>query len=144
MKTFTATPDDISHDWHVVDAAGVPLGRLASVVAQLIRGKHKPTFTPNADIGDFVIVVNAEKVKLTGKKMTDKLYRHHSQYMGGLKETTPAKVLQQRPERLVEWAVRGMLPKNKLGDRLFTKLKVYAGPEHPHRAQRPAPLAVNE
>ncbi len=145
MKSTEYYVRDVSQQkWYVVDARDQVLGRLATKVASVIRGKHKPTFTPNADIGDFVIVVNAEKVKLTGRKMTDKLYRHHSQYMGGLKETTPAKVLQQRPERLVEWAVRGMLPKNKLGDRLFTKLKVYAGPEHPHKAQLPKALAVNE
>jgi large subunit ribosomal protein L13 len=130
--------------WYVVDAEGKVLGRLASEVARVLRGKHKPTFTPNADIGDFVIVVNADKVRLTGRKMQEKLYRHHTGYIGGLKETTPAKVLRKHPERLVEWAVRGMLPKSRLGDRLFTKLKVYAGPDHPHQAQQPVPLAVNE
>ncbi len=131
--------------WYVVDAKDKVLGRLATTVASVLRGKHKPSFTPNADIGDFVIVVNAGKVKLTGKKMSEKLYRRHSGYMGGLKETTPEKVLATaHPERVVEWAVRGMLPKSRLGDRLFTKLKVYAGPDHPHKAQQPRPLAVNE
>lgn len=144
-KTEFFTRDIAKQDWYVVDARDKVLGRLATAVASVLRGKHKPTFTPNADIGDFVIVVNAEKVKLTGRKMSEKLYRRHSGYMGGLKETTPEKVLATtHPERVVEWAVRGMLPKSRLGDRLFTKLKVYAGPDHPHKAQQPKPLAVNE
>ncbi len=139
------TKEDASQEWHVVDAENQVLGRLATRVASVLRGKHKPSFTPNADIGDFVIVVNAEKVKLTGNKMTDKTYYRHTGYIGGLKETTAGKVIASKhPERLVEWAVRGMLPKSRLGDRLFTKLKVYAGPDHPHRAQKPRPLAVNE
>lgn len=144
-RTEFFTRDVEKQDWYVVDARDKVLGRLATTVASVLRGKHKPSFTPNADIGDFVIVVNAEKVKLTGKKMSEKLYRRHSGYMGGLKETTPEKVLATtHPERVVEWAVRGMLPKSRLGDRLFTKLKVYAGPDHPHKAQQPKPLAVNE
>ncbi len=143
-KTQFFTRDVANQKWFVVDAQGKVLGRLATRVADVLRGKHRPTFTPNADTGDFVIVVNAEKVKLTGKKMTDKVYRHHSQYMGGLKETTPEKLLAKKPERIIEMAVRGMLPKSKLGDRLFTKLKVYAGPDHPHKAQCPKALAVNE
>ena len=144
-RTEFFTRDVEKQDWYVVDAKDKVLGRLATKVASVLRGKHKPAFTPNADIGDFVIVVNAEKVKLTGKKMSEKVYRRHSGYMGGLKETTPAKVLgASHPERVVEWAVRGMLPKSRLGDRLFTKLKVYAGPDHPHKAQQPKPLAVNE
>ena len=139
------TKEDASQEWHVVDAEDQVLGRLATRVASVLRGKHKPSFTPNADIGDFVIVVNAEKVKLTGNKMTDKTYYRHTGYIGGLKETTAGKVIASKhPERLIEWAVRGMLPKTRLGDRLFTKLKVYAGPDHPHRAQKPRPLAVNE
>ena len=137
--------DDANQAWHVVDAQNQVLGRLATRVASVLRGKHKPTYTPNADIGDFVIVVNADKVKLTGKKVTDKSYYRHSGYIGGLKETTAGKVLASKhPERIIEWAVRGMLPKSRLGDRLFTKLKVYAGPDHPHEAQQPRPLAVNE
>ncbi|MDH3382493.1 MAG: 50S ribosomal protein L13 [Deltaproteobacteria bacterium] len=146
MKTTCFfTKDDANQNWHVVDAQNQVLGRLATRVASILRGKHKPTYTPNADIGDFVIVINAEKVKLTGKKMTDKSYYRHSGYIGGLKETTPEKVFaSNRPERIVEWAVRGMLPKSRLGDRLFTKLKVYAGPDHPHQAQQPRPLVVNE
>lgn len=144
-RTEFFTRDIEKQDWYVVDARDKVLGRLATAVASVLRGKHKPTFTPNADIGDFVIVVNAEKVKLTGRKMSEKLYRRHSGYMGGLKETTPEKVFATtHPERVVEWAVRGMLPKSRLGDRLFTKLKVYAGPDHPHKAQQPKPLAVNE
>ncbi|UCD47940.1 MAG: 50S ribosomal protein L13 [Deltaproteobacteria bacterium] len=139
------TKQDANQEWHVVDAENQVLGRLATRVASVLRGKHKPSFTPNADVGDFVIVVNAEKVKLTGNKMTDKTYYRHTGYIGGLKETTAGKVIASKhPERLVEWAVRGMLPKSRLGDRLFTKLKVYAGPDHPHRAQKPSPLAVNE
>jgi large subunit ribosomal protein L13 len=146
MKTTRMlTREEADQKWYVVDAKDKVLGRLATKVADVLRGKHKPTFTPNADIGDFVIVVNADKVKLTGKKMTDKVYYHHTGFMGGLKSTTPEKVLGGRhPERIVEWAVRGMLPKSRLGDRLFTKLKVYAGPDHPHKAQQPKALAVNE
>jgi large subunit ribosomal protein L13 len=144
-STVFFTRDDANQDWHVVDAKNQVLGRLATRVAAVLRGKHKPTYTPNADIGDFVIVVNADKVKLTGNKATDKSYYRHSGYIGGLKETTAGKVLaSNHPERIIEWAVRGMLPKSRLGDRLFTKLKVYAGPDHPHEAQQPRPLAVNE
>ena len=146
MKTTVFfTREQVAPDWYVVDAQDQVLGRLAARVATVLRGKHKPAYTPNADVGDFVIVVNADKVKLTGRKATDKSYYRHSGYIGGLKETTPAKVLaSKRPERIVEWAVRGMLQKSRLGDRLFTKLKVYAGPDHPHEAQQPRPLAVNE
>jgi large subunit ribosomal protein L13 len=146
MKTTRMlTREEADRKWYVVDAKDKVLGRLATKVADVLRGKHKPTYTPNADIGDFVIVVNAGKVKLTGKKMTDKVYYHHTGFMGGLKATTPERVLGgKHPERVVEWAVRGMLPKTRLGDRLFTKLKVYAGPDHPHRAQQPQALAVNE
>src|SRR3990172_4252732 len=134
------TKEDANREWFVVDAQDQVLGRLATRVASVLRGKHKAAFTPNADIGDFVIVINADKGKLT-----DKSYYRHTGYIGGLKETTPGKVLASKhPERLVEWAVRGMLPKTRLGDRLFTKLKVYAGPNHPHKAQQPRPLAVNE
>jgi len=146
MKTTAYfTKDQAEPVWYVVDAKDKVLGRLATRVADILRGKHRPTFTPNADLGDFVVVVNAEKVKLTGRKMTGKIYYSHSGYMGGLKETTPEKVLASKhPERLVEWAVRGMLPKTRLGDRLFTKLKVYAGPDHPHAAQQPRPLNAVE
>jgi large subunit ribosomal protein L13 len=139
------TQEGAKQEWHVVDAQDQVLGRLATRVSKVLRGKHKPAYTPNADIGDFVIVVNADKVRLTGKKMNGKSYYRHTGYIGGLKETTPEKVLgSKHPERVIEWAVRGMLPKTRLGDRLFTKLKVYAGPDHPHQAQQPKPLAVNE
>jgi large subunit ribosomal protein L13 len=139
------TREKSNQGWYVVDAQDQVLGRLATRVASVLRGKHKPMYTPNADIGDFVIVINADKVRLTGKKMTDKSYYRHSGYIGGIKETTPGKVLASKhPQRIIEWAVRGMLPKSRLGDRLFTKLKVYAGPDHPHQAQLPRPLAVNE
>src|SRR3990172_4203752 len=143
MKTFTAKPADISHDWHVVDAADVPLGRLASAVAQLIRGKHKPTFTPHMDGGDFVIVLNAAKVKLTGRKLEQKRYFRHTGYMGHERFTPVRTVLAKHPERIIEKAVFGMLPKNALSrQRLRGKLKVYAGASHPHAAQQPQPFAL--
>ncbi len=143
MKTFSATPDDIHHDWHLVDAAGVPLGRLASQVAQLIRGKHKPTFTPHMDGGDFVIVVNAEKVKLTGRKLQQKRHFRHTGYMGHERFTPVKTVLAKHPERVVEKAVFGMLPKNSLAKQhLRGKLKVYAGADHPHAAQKPTAYSV--
>jgi large subunit ribosomal protein L13 len=128
--------------WLVVDASGRPLGRVASRVASLLRGKHRPEFTPNQDGGDFVVVINAAKVKLTGKKLGDKVYHRHTGYPGGIRETTAGKLLASKPERLVEMAVRGMLPKSRLGRALFTKLKVYRGSEHRHAAQKPEPIAV--
>ena len=144
MKTFTATPSDLHHDWVVVDAAGVPLGRLASEIAQIIRGKHKPTFTPHMDGGDFVVVVNAEQVKLTGRKLTGKKYFSHSGYMGHERFTAARDVLATHPERVIERAVQGMLPKNSLArQKLRNKLKVYAGPAHPHEAQQPKPNAID-
>ena len=143
MKTFTATPSDITHDWHVVDADGVPLGRLASHVAQLIRGKHKPSFTPHMDGGDFVVVINAAKVKLSGKKMEQKSYFRHTGYMGHERFTPVASLLAKHPDRVIEKAVFGMLPKNSLAKQhMRGKLKVYAGAEHPHVAQQPAPYSV--
>ena len=143
MKTFTATPDDIRHEWHVVDAEGVPLGRLASAVAQLIRGKHKPSFTPHMDGGDFVVVVNAEKVRLTGRKLDNKKYFRHTGYMGHDRMVPAREMLAKHPDRVVEKAVFGMLPKNSLArQKLRGKLKVYAGPEHPHAAQQPRPFSV--
>jgi len=143
MLTFTATPKDLEHRWYVVDAAGVPLGRLASRVAQVIRGKHKPTFTPHMDTGDGVIVVNAAKVKLTGRKFEQKGYFSHSGYMGHDKITPVKTVLGSKPERVIERAVFGMLPKTSLAKQVLRhKLRVYAGPEHPHTAQQPAPLTV--
>jgi len=135
MKSYSLKAKEIDKGWHVVDATGQTLGRLASRVALLLMGKHKPTYSSHLDMGDFVVVVNAEKVRVTGKKLTDKVYYHHSGYMGGLKETTLQELLARRPGRVVEMAVRGMLPRNKLGDKLFKHLKVYAGPDHPHQAQ---------
>lgn len=128
--------------WYIVDAGGKVLGRLASEVAKVLRGKHKPTFTPHVDGGDFVVVVNAKGVKLTGKKLGQKVYYRHSGYPGGLRVTTAEKKLEIRPDAVVHLAVKGMLPKNRLGRGLLTKLKVYAGPEHPHQAQRPQPLII--
>lgn len=143
MKTFSAKPADISHDWHVVDATDVPLGRLATAVAQLIRGKHKPTFTPHMDGGDFVVVVNADKVRLSGTKLDSKRYFRHTGYMGHERFTPARELLAKHPDRVIEKAVFGMLPKNSLSrQKLRTKLKVYAGPEHPHAAQQPKPHPV--
>jgi large subunit ribosomal protein L13 len=143
MLTFSARPSDIEHQWFVVDAEGVPLGRLASRVAQVIRGKHKPIFTPHMDTGDGVIVINAEKVRLSGKKMEQKGYFSHSGYMGHDKITPIRAVMAKKPERVIEKAVFGMLPKNSLSKQVLRlKLRVYAGAEHPHAAQQPAPLAV--
>jgi large subunit ribosomal protein L13 len=143
METFSARPKDLSHRWLLVDAAGVPLGRLASRVAQLIRGKHKPTFTPHMDGGDFVVVVNASKVKLTGRKMSDKTVFSHTGYMGHESHTPIRNILAKHPERVIEKAVFGMLPKNSLAkQKLRTKLKVYGGAEHPHQAQQPVMMSV--
>ena len=141
MKTYTPKPSDIEHRWHVVDADGVVLGRLASRLAQIIRGKHKPTFAPHVDGGDYVVVVNAEKVRLTGRKLEQKAYFRHSGYMGHERFTPVRRMLATHPERVIEQAVFGMLPKSSLGrQHMRRKLKVYAGPEHPHRAQQPTPL----
>jgi large subunit ribosomal protein L13 len=143
MKTFTATPTDISHDWLIVDAADVPLGRLASHVAQLIRGKHKPSFTPHMDGGDFVVVINASKVRLSGRKLEQKNYFRHTGYMGHERYTPVKELLAKYPDRVIEKAVFGMLPKNSLAKQhLRGKLKVYGGAEHPHAAQQPAPYTV--
>jgi len=135
--TYMAKPNEVARKWYVIDAAGQTLGRLASEAATLLRGKLKPQFTPHVDTGDFVIIVNADKVVLTGKKLQQKKYYRHSQYPGGLKTTTAQEMLANKPARMVELAVYGMLPKNRLGHQLKTKLKVYAGPEHPHQAQQP-------
>ncbi len=144
QKTFTPTPADIERSWYVVDAEGIPLGRLASEVAQILRGKHKPTFAPHMDMGDYVIVVNADKVAVTGNKETQKVYYRHSGYPGGLRSQTLEKMRIDHPDRLVTNAVRGMIPKNRLGRQTLTKLKVYAGPNHPHRAQEPQPLTLTQ
>ena len=144
MKTYMLKKAEIANDWHVVDADGMVLGRLASKVAQVIRGKHKPTFTPHMDGGDFVVVINAEKVRLTGRKMEQKRYFRHTGYIGNEKFTSVAKMLETHPERVIEKAVFGMLPKGTLGRQVLRKkLKVYAGPRHPHEAQRPAPLLLS-
>lgn len=135
MKTYTLKAREIEPRWHVVDAEGRPLGRLASQVAALLRGKHRPTYTPHMDNGDFVVVVNASKVKVTGRKLEQKTYYHHSGYPGGLKETSLERMLERHPARVIEHAVKGMLPHNRLGRRLLRHLKVYAGPDHPHEAQ---------
>ena len=140
MKTYSAKPAEVERNWFVVDASGRVLGRLASFVASRLKGKHKPIYTPHVDTGDHIIVVNADKVTLTGRKWDDKLYHRHSGYMGGLKSVTAKELLEKRPEDLVMHAVRGMLPKNTLGRNMLKKLKVYAGPEHPHEAQQPETL----
>jgi large subunit ribosomal protein L13 len=142
MKTYVPTKGEIQRDWFVVDAADVVLGRLSTTVAGLLRGKHKPSFTPGLDTGDFVIVVNAERVKLTGNKWDDKRYYRHSGDPGHLKQETARHLRSRSPERVVRYAVWGMLPKNRLGRALLRKLKVYAGPEHPHQAQKPQPVKV--
>jgi large subunit ribosomal protein L13 len=142
MKTYVAKEHEVKKNWFVVDAADRTLGRLASEVARRLRGKHKPIFTPHADTGDFVVVVNADKVAMTGRKWDQKIYYRHTGYMGGLKEISARKLREKRPEDIVRFAVRGMLPKNSLGRRQLKKLKVYAGPEHPHQAQQPQELEI--
>ena len=140
MQTYMANPDKIERKWYVVDAEGCTLGRLASAVASVLRGKNKPQFTPHVDTGDYVIVVNADKIKVTGKKMDQKIYYNHSDYVGGMKETTLKEMMAKKPEKVVELAVKGMLPKGPLGREMYTKLFVYAGPEHKHAAQKPEVL----
>ena len=140
MNSFMANPAKVERKWYVVDATGYTLGRLASEVAKVLRGKNKPVFTPHIDTGDYVIIVNAEKIKVTGRKLDQKIYYHHSEYVGGMKETTLREMLAKKPEKVVELAVKGMLPKGPLGRQMFTKLHVYAGPEHPHAAQKPEAL----
>ena len=142
MKTFTATPKTITRDWCLVDATNKTLGRLASELASRLRGKHKPDFTPHMDTGDNVVVVNAEKIRVTGNKLNAKMYHHHTGYIGNLKSINLGKQLEQHPERVIQAAVKGMLPKHSLGRSMFRKLHVYAGPEHPHSAQQPTPLEI--
>ena len=142
MKTFTATPATIKREWCVVDATDKTLGRLATELAHRLRGKHKPEFTPNQDTGDHMVVVNAEKIKVTGNKLEDKMYYRHTGYIGNLKSINLGKLLDTHPERVIENAVRGMLPKNPLGRAMYRKLHVYAGPEHPHTAQQPTQLEL--
>ena len=140
MKTFMASPATIERKWYVVDATNMTLGRLASEVAKVLRGKNKAIFTPHIDTGDYVIVINASKVKVTGRKLDQKIYYHHSDYVGGMKETTLREMLAKKPEKVVELAVKGMLPKGPVGREMYTKLHVYAGPEHQHAAQKPEVL----
>ncbi len=142
MKTFSAKASETKHDWYVVDASGKVLGRLASEIALRLRGKHKAIYTPHVDTGDFIVVVNAEKITLTGKKLTDKIYYSYSGYPGGLRETAAGKMLAEKPENLIKIAVAGMLPKNNLGRKMLKKLKIYSGNAHPHEAQCPQNLAV--
>ena len=140
MKSFMASPATIERKWYVVDATDMTLGRLASEVAKVLRGKNKPTFTPHIDTGDYVIVVNAEKVQITGKKLEQKIYYSHSEYVGGMKEATLKEMMAKKPEKVIELAVKGMLPKGPLGRAMFDKLHVYAGPDHKHQAQKPEAL----
>ncbi|UCD35645.1 MAG: 50S ribosomal protein L13 [Nitrospiraceae bacterium] len=142
MKTIFAKKTDVTKKWHIVDADGMVVGRLASQVAKILRGKNKAIFTPNIDTGDFVIVVNAKKARFTGNKLSDKLYYRHSGYPGGIRKENARDIMETRPERIIEAAVRGMLPKNRLGRRQFSKLKVYSGPDHPHTSQSPEPLNI--
>ena len=142
MKTVTVKPEDIKRDWHIVDAAGKTVGRLATEIARVLSGKHKPIYATNTDVGDFVVVVNADKVHLSGKKWDQKIYYHHSLYPGGLKRTPAKVVLVRKPERILELAVRGMLPKNRLRDDRMNRFKVYAKPNHPHMAQQPQTLVL--
>ncbi len=140
MDTYMARKEDVERKWYVVDATGYTLGRLSSEIAKVLRGKNKPTYTPHVDTGDYVIVVNAEKVSVTGRKLNQKIYYHHSDYIGGMKETTLKEMLEKHPERVIEHAVKGMLPKGALGRQMYKKLFVYAGPEHKHAAQKPEAL----
>ncbi len=142
FKTYVPRKEEIQKKWYVVDAAGKVLGRLASRIAAILRGKHKPIYSPHLDCGDYVIVINADKIRLTGKKWERKIYYWHTGYPGGLKKRSAREIFQRRPEELIIRAVRGMLPKNKLRDRMMKHLKVYAGPEHPHAAQKPEPLEI--
>jgi large subunit ribosomal protein L13 len=142
MKTYVAKPHTVQRDWCLVDATDKTLGRLAAELASRLRGKHKPEFTPHVDTGDHIIVINAEKVRVTGNKLQDKMYYHHTGYVGNLKSINLAKQLQKHPERVIQTAVKGMLPKNPLGRAMYKKLHVYAGPEHPHQAQQPTTLEI--
>ena len=142
MKTFSAKAEEVTRDWYIVDASGKTLGRLATEVARRLRGKHKPEYTPHVDTGDYIVVVNAEKIQVTGKKAKDKMYHHHTGFIGNLKSISFEKLLVRKPEKIIETAVKGMLPKNPLGRAMYRKLKVYAGPQHDHAAQQPKPLEI--
>ena len=143
MKTFSAKPHEVRRDWFLVDATGKTLGRLSTEIASRLRGKHKPEFTPHVDTGDYIVVVNAEKIRVTGKKMTDKMYHRYTGYVGNLKSMPLEKLLDEHPERVLQYSVKGMLPRNPLGRKMLTKLRIFAGPEHPHEAQQPIPLEIN-
>ncbi len=143
MKTFSAKPAEVRRDWYVVDATNKTLGRLSTEIALRLRGKHKPEYTPHIDTGDYIVVVNAEKVRVTGKKLQDKIYHHHTGYIGNLKSVPLEKMLDEHPERVIEKAVKGMLPRGPLGRQMYSKLRVFAGPEHTHAAQQPIPLEIN-
>ena len=143
MKTFSAKAAEVRRDWYVIDATGKTLGRLSTEIAHRLRGKHKPEYTPHVDTGDYIVVVNAEKVRVTGNKLKDKIYYRHSGYIGNLKSISLEKLLKEAPERVIEGAVKGMLPRGSLGRQMYSKLRVFAGPEHPHAAQQPIPLQVN-
>ena len=143
MKTFSAKPETVERSWFVVDAEGKALGRLASEIARRLRGKHKAVYTPHVDTGDYIVVVNAEKIRVTGNKLKDKMYHHHTGYIGNLKSVPLDKLLETHPERALEHAVKGMLPRGPLGRKMLSKLRVFAGPEHPHAAQQPISLEVN-
>ena len=142
MTTVSAKPAEVRRDWYIIDAEGKTLGRMASEIARRLKGKHKPIYTPHLDTGDYIVVVNAEKLRVTGNKLQDKMYHHHTGYVGNLKSISLGKLLEKAPERVLQNAVKGMLPRNPLGRAMFRKLKVYAGPEHPHQAQQPKPLDI--
>lgn len=142
MKTFSAKSETVQRDWFVIDADGKPLGRVAAEIAKRLRGKHKPVFTPHVDTGDYIVIVNADKIRVTGNKFKDKMYHHHTGYIGNLKSISFDKLQQKAPGRVIEIAVKGMLPKNALGRQMYRKLKIYAGAEHPHAAQQPIPLEI--
>ena len=143
MKTFSAKPEEVRRDWYVVDAEGKTLGRLATEIARRLRGKHKPEYTPHVDTGDYIVVVNADKIRVTGNKMKDKMYHRFTGYIGNLKSMPLEKLMEESPERALQYAVKGMLPRNPLGRQMLSKLRVYAGPEHQHQAQQPTTLEIN-
>ncbi|HEX2140276.1 MAG TPA: 50S ribosomal protein L13 [Woeseiaceae bacterium] len=143
MKTFSAKPQDVKQDWYLIDASGQTLGRLSTEIARRLRGKHKPEYTPHVDTGDYIVVVNAEKIRVSGNKMKDKMYYRHTGYIGNLKSTSLEKLLNESPERALQFAVKGMLPRNPLGRKMYSKLRVFAGPKHTHEAQQPIPLQIN-
>ena len=143
MKTFSAKPEEVRRDWYLVDATNKTLGRLSTEIAKRLRGKHKPEYTPHVDTGDYIVVINADKIRVTGNKMKDKMYHHHTGYIGNLKTMSLQKLMSQSPERVLQYAVKGMLPRNRLGRKMFSKLRVFAGTDHKHEAQQPIPLELN-